>query len=134
MNLEQLNKYIAYSDTLVVDAMQKIDINAKGILFVVDEDHKLVGTITDGDIRRWLIKTGELKAEIYHLMNELKKKKIAVMFVSSEMPEVLGVADRILVMCDGRITGEVMPNETSQNEILTLATAFEKKIGERENE
>ncbi len=74
------------------------------------------------------------KVEIYHLMNELKKKKIAVMFVSSEMPEVLGVADRILVMCDGRITGEVMPNETSQNEILTLATAFEKKIGERENE
>ncbi len=70
------------------------------------------------------------KVEIYHLMNELKKQGIAVIFVSSEMPEVMGIADRIIVMCDGRITGEVMAKETTQNEILTLATTFEdKKIG-----
>lgn len=70
------------------------------------------------------------KVEIYHLMNELKRQGIAVMFVSSEMPEVMGIADRIIVMCDGRITGEVMAAETTQNEILKLATAFEdKKIG-----
>lgn len=67
------------------------------------------------------------KVEIYNLMNELKKQGIAVMFVSSEMPEVMGIADRIIVMCDGRITGEVMARETTQNEILTLATAFEDK-------
>ncbi len=67
------------------------------------------------------------KVEIYHLMNELKKQGIAVMFVSSEMPEVMGIADRIIVMCDGKITGEVMAAETTQNEILTLATAFEYK-------
>lgn len=67
------------------------------------------------------------KVEIYNLMNELKKKGIAVVFVSSEMPEVMGIADRIIVMCDGRITGEVMAEETSQSEILTLATSFEKK-------
>ena len=59
------------------------------------------------------------KVEIYHLMNE--------------MPEVMGIADRIIVMCDGRITGEVMAKETTQNEILTLATTFEdKKIGKSE--
>ena len=70
------------------------------------------------------------KVEIYNLMNELKEQGIAVMFVSSEMPEVMGIADRIIVMCDGRITGEVMAKETTQNEILTLATTFEdKKIG-----
>ena len=70
------------------------------------------------------------KVEIYHLMNDLKKQGIAVVFVSSEMPEVMGIADRIIVMCDGRITGEVMARETTQNEILTLATTFEdKKIG-----
>lgn len=67
------------------------------------------------------------KVEIYNLMNELKKQGIAVMFVSSEMPEVMGIADRIIVMCDGRITGEVMAKETTQSEILTLATAFEDK-------
>lgn len=73
------------------------------------------------------------KVEIYHLMNDLKKQGIAVVFVSSEMPEVMGIADRIIVMCDGRITGEVMARETTQNEILTLATAFEdKKIGKSE--
>lgn len=70
------------------------------------------------------------KVEIYNLMNELKQQGIAVVFVSSEMPEVMGIADKIIVMCDGRITGEVMAKETTQNEILTLATAFEdKKIG-----
>lgn len=72
------------------------------------------------------------KVEIYNLMNQLKKQGIAVMFVSSEMPEVMGIADRIIVMCDGRITGEVMAKETTQNEILTLATTFEdKKIGSK---
>lgn len=68
------------------------------------------------------------KVEIYHLMNRLKEQGIAVMFVSSEMPEVMGIADRIIVMCDGRITGEVMAGETTQNEILTLATRFENKF------
>lgn len=67
------------------------------------------------------------KVEIYNLMNELKKQGIAVMFASSEMPEVMGIADRIIVMCDGRITGEVMARDTTQNEILTLATTFENK-------
>ena len=68
------------------------------------------------------------KVEIYHLMNQLKKQGIAVMFVSSELPEVLGIADRVIVMCDGQITGEVMARESSQNEILTLATRFENKM------
>ena len=67
------------------------------------------------------------KVEIYNLMNQLKKEGIAVMFVSSEMPEVLGIADRVIVMCDGRITGEVMAKETTQNEVLKFATDFEKK-------
>lgn len=67
------------------------------------------------------------KVEIYNLMNELKKQGIAVIFVSSEMPEVMGIADRIIIMCDGRITGEVMARETTQNEILKYATTFEDK-------
>ena len=61
-------------------------------------------------------------------MNQLKQQGIAVMFVSSEMPEVMGIADRIIVMCDGRITGEVMASQTTQSEILTLATRFENKF------
>ena len=67
------------------------------------------------------------KVEIYNLMNDLKKHGIAVIFVSSEMPEVMGIADRIIVMCDGRITGEVMARVATQNEILKMATTFEDK-------
>ncbi|MDT4761505.1 sugar ABC transporter ATP-binding protein [Sphaerochaeta sp. PS] len=68
------------------------------------------------------------KVEIYHLMNELKQNGIAVMFVSSEMPEILGVSDRILVMCDGRITGELDRSEATQEKIMEYATRFEHKL------
>ena len=74
------------------------------------------------------------KVEIYNLMNDLKKQGIAVMFVSSEMPEVMGIADRIVVMCDGRITGEIDAKEATQNQILTMATAFENKIEKESSE
>ena len=69
------------------------------------------------------------KVEIYNLMNELKNQGIGVVFVSSEMPEVMGISDRILVMCDGRITGELNTNEATQDVILKYATQFDNKIG-----
>ncbi len=68
------------------------------------------------------------KVEIYNLMNELKQQGIGVLFVSSEMPEVMGISDRILVMCDGRITGELMAEDATQDTILKYATQFESKI------
>lgn len=68
------------------------------------------------------------KVEIYNLMNALKEQGIGVLFVSSELPEVLGVADRILVMCDGKITGELSREEASQEKIMHLATQFDQKI------
>ena len=74
------------------------------------------------------------KVEIYHLMNKLKQDGISVIFVSSEMPEVLGIADRIIVMCDGRITGEMMIEDATQEKILELATRFESKLGKAQAE
>ena len=68
------------------------------------------------------------KVEIYHLMNQLKQNGIAVMFVSSELPEIFGIADRIIIMCDGRITGELDARNTTQNEIMRYATMFENKL------
>jgi len=67
------------------------------------------------------------KVEIYNLMNKLKQSGIGIMFVSSEMPELLGLADRILVVCDGRITGELSAAEASQQKIMELAVKFESK-------
>jgi len=69
------------------------------------------------------------KAEIYHLMNDLKRRGLGVLFISSEMPEILGIADRIIVMCDGRVTGEMPAAEATQERILELATRFEDKLG-----
>ncbi|MEG1780377.1 MAG: sugar ABC transporter ATP-binding protein [Clostridium sp.] len=68
------------------------------------------------------------KVEIYHLMNQLKKEGIAILFVSSEMPEIIGISDRILVMCDGRITGELNTSEATQDQILMYSTRFENKM------
>jgi ribose transport system ATP-binding protein len=64
------------------------------------------------------------KVEIYNLMNRLKQEGVGVLFVSSEMPEILGVSDRILVMCDGRVTGELDPASATQSAILEYATRF----------
>ena len=68
------------------------------------------------------------KVEIYTLMNQLKQKGIGVLFVSSEMPEIMGFADRIIVMCEGKVTGELSREEATQEKILKLATQFENKI------
>jgi ribose transport system ATP-binding protein len=68
------------------------------------------------------------KVEIYNLMNELKEQGIGVLFVSSEMPEIIGISDRIIVMCDGKVTGELQTNEATQDVILKYATKFDKKI------
>ena len=64
------------------------------------------------------------KVEIYSIMNDLKSRGIGVLFVSSEMPEVMGMSDRILVMCNGRITGNLVSKETTQDEILRCATQY----------
>jgi len=64
------------------------------------------------------------KIEIYNIINDLKKNGIGVMFVSSELPEVLGMSDRIIVMCNGRITKELITKDTNQDEILHYATQY----------
>ena len=64
------------------------------------------------------------KYEIYELILDLAKKGKTVIMVSSEMPELLGVCDRILVMSGGRLAGEVNAAETTQEEIMTLAAKY----------
>lgn len=64
------------------------------------------------------------KYEIYQLIINLAKQGKTVIMVSSEMPELLGVCDRILVMSSGRLAGEVSAKSTSQEEIMTLATKY----------
>jgi len=61
------------------------------------------------------------KAAIYEIVSDLASKGYAVLMISSEMPEVLGMADRIYVMKEGKITGEMSVEEATQERILALA-------------
>ncbi|MDO4784852.1 MAG: sugar ABC transporter ATP-binding protein [Propionibacteriaceae bacterium] len=63
------------------------------------------------------------KVEIYELMNQITALGGAILMVSSELPEVLGMADRILVMSGGRITGELTSDEATQDAVMTLAVS-----------
>lgn len=71
MNKERLAKFIAKDSISIVDAMERIDKNAAGILFVVNEEDELIGCITDGDIRRWILKAGGIGASINEAMSKL---------------------------------------------------------------
>ena len=62
------------------------------------------------------------KAEIYQLMRQLADEGKAIIMISSEMPELIGMSDRIMVMRDGEIMGELSRQEVTQEKILTLAT------------
>lgn len=89
-------------------------------------------------VGKWMVRNAEVvifdeptrgidvaaKVEIYNIMNDLKKQGIGVIFVSSEMPEVMCMSDRILVMCSGKITGDLVSKETTQDEILRCATNY----------
>ncbi|NLD59297.1 MAG: sugar ABC transporter ATP-binding protein, partial [Clostridiales bacterium] len=61
------------------------------------------------------------KKEIYGIMSNLAKQGKAILMISSEMPELLGMCDRIVVMHNGRITGEVLAAEATQDRLMELA-------------
>ena len=58
------------------------------------------------------------KVEIYHIMHNLVKKGCSIIFISSEISEILSLSDRILVMYEGKIKKELLPENTTQKEIL----------------
>jgi rhamnose transport system ATP-binding protein len=62
------------------------------------------------------------KAEVHRLMSELAGQGVAVLMISSELPEVLGMADRVLVMHEGRLTGELSRAEADEESVIRLAT------------
>lgn len=61
------------------------------------------------------------KVEIYNVMNECAAQGVAVIMISSEMPEIIGMCDRVIVMSRGRVTGELARNELTENNMIKLA-------------
>lgn len=101
----------------------------------------LAGNLSGGNqqkvvLAKWILKNPKIlildeptrgvdigaKKEIYNVINELAKEGVAIIMVSSELPEILGMSDRIVVVREGQITGIVNKEEANQENIMTLAT------------
>ena len=65
------------------------------------------------------------KYEIYCIIADLAKQGKSIIMISSEMSEIIGMSDRVMVMCDGRVTGFIDGKEATQENIMALATQFE---------
>lgn len=90
-------------------------------------------------IAKWLVKNCDVlffdeptrgidvgaKQEIYQLLNELASLGKAIVMISSELPEILRMSDRIVVMCEGRITGELEGSTATEEAVMKLATQRE---------
>ena len=90
-------------------------------------------------ISRWLANSPEVfimdeptrgidvgaKYEIYCIIAEMAKQGKSIIMISSEMSELIGMSDRIMVMCDGRVTGFIDGDKANQENIMALATQFE---------
>lgn len=68
------------------------------------------------------------KVEIYRMMNDLARQGVAILMVSSELPEILGMSDRIMVMAGGRIRGFLNRDEATEEKIMELATATDREL------
>lgn len=103
--------------------------------------HQIIGSLSGGNqqkvlVARWLLMNPDVliideptrgidvgaKSEIHKLMSNLAAEGKAIIMVSSELPEVLGMSDRVIVMHEGRITGELLRAEATQEKIMELAT------------
>lgn len=70
MRKENLYIYVGITTMTIVEALKKIDDNSLGVLFIEDDGQRIIGALSDGDIRRWLIKTGNLNANVAGVMNK----------------------------------------------------------------
>lgn len=142
--IANLKKYVKATQLLDNNKMQEdTDWVIKSMSVKTPSQKTRISSLSGGNqqkviIGRWLLTEPEVllldeptrgidvgaKYDIYDLMIQLAAREKGVIMVSSEMPELLGVTDRILVMSNGKVAGIVNTNETSQEEILRLAAKY----------
>ena len=145
ISIASLNKYVDHGivlntkkiDELVEENRQKMNIKTPS-------GKTLIQSLSGGNqqkvlIGRWLANNPDVlildeptrgidvgaKYEIYCIIADLAKQGKSIIMISSEMGELIGMSDRIMVMCDGRITGFIDGKEANQENIMALATQFE---------
>lgn len=141
--ISSLNNYKKFGLLSNKKMKEKTDWSIKAMRIKTPSQETKIRSLSGGNqqkviLGRWLLSNPEVllldeptrgidvgaKYEIYQLIIELAKEGKGVMMVSSEMPELLGVCDRILVMSGGRLAGEVEAATATQEEIMTLAAKY----------
>lgn len=124
-------------------ANEDVDYYIKKINIKTPNRNQLIKNLSGGNqqkviLAKWLMLSPEVliideptrgidvgaKKEIYELLNELKASGKAIIMISSDLPEVLGISDRIMVMSEGKISGELSREEASQETIMKLAVGM----------
>jgi methyl-galactoside transport system ATP-binding protein len=139
------NKYLKGKFVLDHKSINKVvDANIQRLSIKTPSMKEHISNLSGGNqqkviISRWLANDPEVlimdeptrgidvgaKHEIYEIMNELAAQGKAIIMISSEMPELLGMSDRICVMCNGKLTGELkVPEDMTQAKVMGLATQF----------
>lgn len=124
MEMERIADFIGKDDITIVDAMGKIDKNTGGILFIVDTDDKLVGALTDGDIRRWIINAGKISATVSNAMNKAPKSlTVAGKEKAINMMKEASVTAIPIVNADKRIVDIIVLSENKEEKKKTDSLA-----------
>jgi len=145
-----LASYKKFSQVKFIVDLKKINRTAKGMVddlnISTPSIHQIISNLSGGNqqkvvISKWLIRNSDIlifdeptrgidvgaKSEIYKLLNNLAKQGKSIIMISSELPEILRMSHRIIVMCEGRITGELGAGEATQEKIMQLATMYRLK-------
>ena len=144
VSISSLNNYLKVGPALDTGKIEElVKENVAKLSIKTPSSKTLIQSLSGGNqqkviIARWLANNPDVlimdeptrgidvgaKYEIYQIMISLARQGKAIIMISSEMPELIGMSHRILVMCDGRLTGEVSGEEATQENIMSLATQF----------
>ncbi len=145
ISVASLNKYVDHGFVLNTKKINElVEENRKKMNIKTPSGKTLIQSLSGGNqqkvlIGRWLANDPEVlildeptrgidvgaKYEIYCIIADLAKQGKSIIMISSEMGELIGMSDRIMVMCDGRVTGFIDGKEANQENIMALATQFE---------
>lgn len=145
ISIASLNQYVDHGivlNTKKIDAL--VEENRKKMNIKTPSGKTLIQSLSGGNqqkvlIGRWLANDPDVlildeptrgidvgaKYEIYCIIADLAKQGKSIIMISSEMAELIGMSDRIMVMCDGRVTGFIDGKDATQENIMALATQFE---------
>lgn len=144
VSISSLNNYLKVGPALDTGKIEKlVQENVAKLSIKTPSSKTHIQSLSGGNqqkviIARWLANNPDVlimdeptrgidvgaKYEIYQIMISLARQGKAIIMISSEMPELIGMSHRILVMCAGKITGEVSGEEATQENIMSLATQF----------